>query len=147
LDPLDLQRLTLPFAGAGPDIATLVCPIQRLEELEDPNIVKAVGGELGQALYFSRSPIPYLRDLPRERWMEQPLFRRHIGIYAFSSLILREICALPPSGAERAESLEQLRWLAAGYTIRLIGTSAPGPGVDTPADLEKAERLAARYSA
>jgi 3-deoxy-manno-octulosonate cytidylyltransferase (CMP-KDO synthetase) len=142
IDPEDLRKLTLPFREPDTRISTLVCPIREMEELDDPNVVKAVLGEGGQALYFSRSPVPFVRDHPRERWLEVVGFYRHIGIYAYTSLTLRQLCQLPPAMAEQAESLEQLRWLASGFRIDTMVTQQRGLGVDTPADLEKAERVA-----
>ncbi|MBE0641816.1 MAG: 3-deoxy-manno-octulosonate cytidylyltransferase, partial [Bacteroidales bacterium] len=142
IDPEDLRRVTLPFQDPSAQIATLICPIRTLDELTDPNVVKVVSGARGQALYFSRSPIPYVREYPLEHWLEAASYFRHIGIYAYSSLTLRQLCELAPAMAEQAESLEQLRWLASGYIIEALLTHRPGLGVDTPADLERAERMA-----
>jgi 3-deoxy-manno-octulosonate cytidylyltransferase (CMP-KDO synthetase) len=116
----------------GRAIATLAFPIGAAEA-SDPNVVKVACARDGRALYFSRSPIPYFRS-------GEPAFRKHLGIYAFRAAALAEVAALPPSPLERAESLEQLRWLEAGYTIWVGEAAADSIGVDTPADLAEAER-------
>ena len=116
----------------GRSIATLAFPIGAAEA-SDPNVVKVACARDGRALYFSRSPIPYFRS-------GEPAFRKHLGIYAFRAATLAEVAALPPSPLERAESLEQLRWLEAGYTIWVGEAAADSIGVDTPADLAEAER-------
>ncbi len=118
--------------SAGRSIATLAHPIEP-EAASDPNIVKVAVARDGRALYFSRSPIPYPRQGP-------PAYRKHLGIYAFRAETLAEVAALPPSPLERAESLEQLRWLEAGHAIWVAEASGDSIGVDTPADLAAAER-------
>jgi 3-deoxy-manno-octulosonate cytidylyltransferase (CMP-KDO synthetase) len=119
---------------ASPDraIATLTVPLSPAHA-DDPNVVKAAIARDGRALYFSRSAIPY----PRQG---APAYRKHLGIYAFRTRTLEEIAALPPSPLERAESLEQLRWLEAGYAIWAGDGAADSIGVDTPEDLAEAER-------
>jgi 3-deoxy-manno-octulosonate cytidylyltransferase (CMP-KDO synthetase) len=119
---------------AGPDrsIATLTVPLAA-SQAGDPNVVKAAVARDGRALYFSRSAIPY----PRQG---APAYRKHLGIYAFRASALEEVAALPPSPLERAESLEQLRWLEAGYSIWAGEGVADSIGVDTPEDLAEAER-------
>jgi 3-deoxy-manno-octulosonate cytidylyltransferase (CMP-KDO synthetase) len=119
---------------ASPDraIATLTVPLEPAHA-GDPNVVKAAVAKDGRALYFSRSAIPY----PRQG---APGYRKHLGIYAFRADTLQEVAALPPSPLERAESLEQLRWLEAGHAIWAGDGVADSIGVDTPADLAEAER-------
>ena len=127
-------------------MATLATPITDAETLFDPNAVKlvrtAATAEWGDALYFSRAPIPWHRDafaqdrstLPAGEWL------RHIGIYAYRAGFLRAFAALPPGRLEQIESLEQLRALEAGFRIAVALTPAPfPPGVDTPEDLARAE--------
>jgi 3-deoxy-manno-octulosonate cytidylyltransferase (CMP-KDO synthetase) len=114
-------------------IATLVYPIAAAAAA-DPHTVKVAVASDGHALYFSRSPIPYYRQ-------GQPAYRKHLGIYAYRAATLAEIAALPPSPLERAESLEQLRWLEAGHSIWVGEATGDSIGVDTPADLAEAERL------
>ena len=125
-------------------MATLAAAIGDVEQLLDPNAVKVVPDATGHALYFSRAPIPWPRDAfsgsrdvlpPGGPWL------RHIGIYAYRAGFLQTFAALPPGRLEALESLEQLRVLEAGYRIAVAVTPAPfPPGVDTPEDLERAER-------
>jgi 3-deoxy-manno-octulosonate cytidylyltransferase (CMP-KDO synthetase) len=115
------------------DMATLCSPIADEREYHDPNTVKVVLDDRGFALYFSRSPIPYLKnDTAR------PLLYKHIGIYAFKRDFLERFVKMPRSRLEEMESLEQLRVLENGFRIRVLTTQYDGFGVDTPADLERA---------
>ncbi|HEY6066396.1 MAG TPA: 3-deoxy-manno-octulosonate cytidylyltransferase [Thermoanaerobaculia bacterium] len=132
--PGNIDR-TVETLLAGPDreIATVAVPIGA-EEAADPNVVKvAVAGD-GRALYFSRAPIPYPRS-------GRPEYRKHLGLYAYRSDTLRKLAALPPSRLERMESLEQLRWLEAGWAVWVGEAQSDSIGVDTPEDLVKAEEL------
>jgi 3-deoxy-manno-octulosonate cytidylyltransferase (CMP-KDO synthetase) len=122
--------------GPGRSLATLAYPIAP-DAAGDPNTVKVAVAQDGRALYFSRSPIPYYRQ-------GTPAYRKHLGIYAYRAQTLAEIAALPPSPLERAESLEQLRWLEAGYTIWVGEAAGDSIGVDTPGDLVEAERRLAK---
>lgn len=124
------------------DIATLVKPFttsNTLAELENPNSPKVVVSPTSKALYFSRSVIPYLRNIDRQEWLSKHKFYKHIGLYAYRSEVLKEITKLPQSSLELAESLEQLRWLENGYNIRVAETGIETIGIDTPEDLQKAE--------
>jgi 3-deoxy-D-manno-octulosonate cytidylyltransferase len=121
------------LAAPGRDIATLAVAMPA-REAPDPNVVKVAVAQDGRALYFSRAPIPYARQ-------GDPAYRKHLGIYVYRAAALARIAALPPSPLERAESLEQLRWLEAGYTIWVGEAAADSIGVDTPADLARAELL------
>lgn len=137
-----LEALKRCFENPATQIATLVKPFRAedgLAALENPNSPKVVLDEASQALYFSRSVIPYLRNVPREEWLMKHTFYKHIGIYAFRAEVLREVTALPQSTLEKAESLEQLRWLENGYKIGVGVTDIETIGIDTPEDLEKAE--------
>src|SRR5690606_10994373 len=120
------------------DIATLVKRITDPEVLFNPNVVKVVLSRSKDALYFSRSTIPHLRNVPREDWLKKYVFYKHIGMYAYRSDILEAITGLPVGELEKAESLEQLRWLENGYRIRASVTETEALGIDTPADLERA---------
>ena len=124
------------------EIATLVKPFTEadgLEALENPNTPKVVfSRETGNALLFSRSVIPYLRGIDRTEWLRQHKHYKHIGMYAYRADILRQITQLPQTEAERAESLEQLRWLENGYRIRVAECNVQTIGIDTPEDLERA---------
>lgn len=118
--------------GAGRELATLAFPMGP-EGVGDSNTVKVAVAHDGRALYFLRSPIPYYRQ-------GTPAYRKHLGIYAYRAKALAAVAALPPSPLERAESLEQLRWLEAGCTIWVGEAAGDSIGVDTPADLVQAER-------
>jgi 3-deoxy-manno-octulosonate cytidylyltransferase (CMP-KDO synthetase) len=128
-----------PASGLGAhfDISTLACALTDAARLQDPNVVKVARAHTGAALYFSRHPIPYLRDTPTDQWIEHHLHFQHIGMYAFRTPILLEVAQLAPSPLERAESLEQLRWLEQGYRIGVGITQYASIGVDTPEDLER----------
>ncbi|MEI9920744.1 MAG: 3-deoxy-manno-octulosonate cytidylyltransferase [Bacteroidota bacterium] len=114
------------------ELATLAKKIEDEEALVNPNVVKLVKGLNGEALYFSRATIPYLRN------KVEHTFFKHIGMYAYRSDILEKITKLPVSKLEKAESLEQLRWLENGFRIKVAETERETIGVDTPEDLEKA---------
>jgi len=116
----------------GRRIATLSYPLNA-PGAADPNTVKVAVAQDGRGLYFSRSPIPFYRN-------GEPAYRKHLGIYAFLGDMLQELAALPPSPLERAESLEQLRWLEAGHAIWVGEAAGDSIGVDTASDLEAAER-------
>ncbi|MDP4276671.1 MAG: 3-deoxy-manno-octulosonate cytidylyltransferase [Bacteroidota bacterium] len=121
-------------------IATLVKPFtikDGLVALQNPNSPKVVVNLSGQAMYFSRSVIPYLRGIEQKKWLEKGCFYKHIGIYAYRRETLAEIALLPQSPMELAESLEQLRWLENGYQIQTAVTDIENLAVDTPEDLER----------
>lgn len=144
LNPLQLKQIVSCFDSADTDIATLARsfdPEKSYEALADPNTPKLVTDARGFALYFSRSVIPYVRGAEREEWPACFPYLTHVGLYAFRAAVLREISALPQSPLELAESLEQLRWLQAGYRIRVAVTDLPNIGIDTPADLAAAEKM------
>ena len=124
-------------------MATLATPIEDADTLFDPNAVKVVRDARGLALYFSRAPMPWQRDrFARDRTgPPAPGALRHIGIYAYRAGFLRTFTQLPLAMLEQLEALEQLRVLEAGYRIAVGITPVPFPaGVDTEADLERAER-------
>ncbi len=116
-------------------IATLAIPIRDAATLFNPNVVKVVFGTTQKALYFSRHPIPFVREVPENEWLMNHHYFKHIGIYGFRSAVLAQIVKLPHSKLEKAESLEQLGWLENGYTISVAKTSHESHGVDTPEDL------------
>jgi 3-deoxy-manno-octulosonate cytidylyltransferase (CMP-KDO synthetase) len=123
----------------GTDIATAVAPVQSLEEFIDPSCVKALRGQEGQALYFSRAPVPWPRDsVAAGKPTQFAGAWRHIGIYAYRVKCLLQFAARPPTPLETTEKLEQLRALEYGMRIYLMTlTKAPPGGVDTPEDLER----------
>lgn len=136
-----LNQLKLCFNESSTHIATLAKPIRALEDILNPNHVKLVKDISGKALYFSRSPIPYLRNIPQDKWPENYNFLKHLGIYAYRSEILRRITQLKPSSLEVAESLEQNRWLENGFTIRVETTEYESISIDTPEDLERVNEM------
>jgi 3-deoxy-manno-octulosonate cytidylyltransferase (CMP-KDO synthetase) len=129
------------FEDAKTQIATLVKPYNSgvgYDELNNPNTPKVVINKDMQALYFSRSIIPFVRSKDFSAWTSVHTYYKHIGLYAYKAEVLKEIMALPQSALEKAESLEQLRWLENGYVIKVGITSEETIGIDTPEDLEKA---------
>ncbi|WP_407352114.1 3-deoxy-manno-octulosonate cytidylyltransferase [Luteimonas sp. R10] len=131
------------LAASGAPMSTLAAPIDDVDTLFDPNAVKLVRAGNGDALYFSRAPVPWPRDAfaaDRGRLPEEGGWLRHIGIYGYRAGFLRAFAALPPGRLERTEALEQLRALEAGHRIAVALTPEPfPPGVDTPGDLARAE--------
>jgi 3-deoxy-manno-octulosonate cytidylyltransferase (CMP-KDO synthetase) len=121
------------------DMATAAVPLGSDEALQSPDVVKVVFGEAGRALYFSRAPIPHVRDTEESRELGALIFWRHIGIYGYRRSYLERLVKQPQSLLERAEKLEQLRALHMGARICVIQTEEAGPGVDTPDDIEIAE--------
>ena len=139
-----LEALKACFENPEIDIATLVHPFKAGDDyaaLENPNSPKVVLDKDRRALYFSRSVIPYLRGKEREEWLKAHTYYKHIGLYAFRSEILGKVTALPQSSLEKAESLEQLRWLENGYRIGVAESTVETVGIDTPQDLERAEEF------
>ncbi len=125
----------------------LLTPVFRIEsgaELENPNIVKVARAQDGRALYFSRSPIPFVRDVPMERWLEAGPFWGHIGVYGYRPEALQAYMNLQPSPLENAEKLEQLRFLEAGFEIHTVETHYRPVAVDVAKDLEKVRSLLAK---
>jgi 3-deoxy-manno-octulosonate cytidylyltransferase (CMP-KDO synthetase) len=136
-----IECLKSCFDSSETQIATLVKPFTEkdgIDALENPNSPKVVLNNDMQAMYFSRSVIPYLRGVDKENWLKHHIFYKHIGLYAYRPDVLKNITALPQSSLETAESLEQLRWLEAGYRIKVGITDLETIGIDTPDDLEKA---------
>lgn len=137
------QVAALLQAHEGAQIATLATPIESAAALQDPNVVKVVTSVAQRALYFSRAPIPYVREqAPGGQAAASQRARRHVGIYAYRVDALRRLCALPPSALEQLEQLEQLRALENGLEICVADAAvAPGPDVNTDADLAAVEAL------
>jgi len=141
IQPEQINALKKCFNIDTTDIATLIKPISNEMEIFDPNKVKVVIGNNKQALYFSRSSIPYLRGIPKENWIKKGKFYKHIGMYAYKHEVLMEITKLNQGNLEILESLEQLRWLENGYHIQTEITTHESIGIDTPADLERVKEL------
>lgn len=147
--PSQIRQLMDCFDSPATEIATLARPFDPaagFEALFDPNLVKVTFSDRGEALYFSRSIIPYVRTAPWQEWLEKARFYAHVGIYAYRADVLRHITTLPESSLELAEKLEQLRWLQNGYRIRVAVTDTATIGIDTPADLKNAEDFLRRNS-
>lgn len=134
-----LETVKSLFADPEAQICTLGKPFESMEAVMNPNSPKIVCDVRGYALYFSRSPIPYVRGREQQEWLQAFPYLKHIGLYAYRREVLREITRLPQSPLELAESLEQLRWLQHGYRIRVGLTDVETVGIDTPADLSRAE--------
>ena len=132
-----INQVASCFEQESTQISTLIKPITSEKELFDPNKPKVLIDQHEKAIYFSRAAIPFLRGVEQEKWAQCHQFYKHIGIYGYRSNILREITALPQSELEKAENLEQLRWLENGYLIQTATTKVEAHSVDTPEDLEK----------
>ncbi len=142
--PEQIDLLKACFTDDTVEIATLVKPFDQKSELtalENPSTPKVVLSQKSEAIYFSRSIIPFLRDVDRKDWCTKHVFYKHIGIYGYRTDILNEITQLSPSILEQAESLEQLRWIENGYKIKVGITNHETIGIDTPHDLENAIKL------
>jgi len=125
------------FDDPSTQIGTLVKAFAPAEDIFNPNSPKVVLGRGGQALMFSRTAIPFLRGVEPREWQAKHNYLKHIGLYAYRSEVLRELVALPVGALEKAESLEQLRWLENGYAIRAAQVQSETVAIDTPEDLEK----------
>ncbi len=125
------------FKDEKVNISTLAKRIEREEELWDSNVVKVVIDVNGYAMYFSRQAIPYCRDYDKGEWLGRGVYYKHIGLYGYKVGVLRDLMRLKVSKLEEIEKLEQLRWLANGYKIKVIETEKETLSVDTPEDLEK----------
>lgn len=137
IDPSQIDLIVSLFINPEVKIGTLIRKIEDNSDLLNPNVVKTVVDQEGKAMYFSRSPIPYLRGIPQEEWLNNLDFYKHIGLYAYRSSVLKLILNLPESPQELAESLEQLRWLYHGYSIHTAVTDIETVGIDVPEDLLK----------
>jgi 3-deoxy-manno-octulosonate cytidylyltransferase (CMP-KDO synthetase) len=140
IDPAAIDAAILPVAhDAGIVMSTLKKRIEDPREIADPNVVKVVANHAGDAVYFSRSPIPYCRE--RGSLNSAAAYFKHIGLYVYQRDFLLNYSLLPVGPLERAERLEQLRALENGYSIRVVETEYESFGVDTPEDLERVSRL------
>lgn len=136
IDPAQIDLVASCFETLETQLASLVKRLSQTEDLFNPSIIKVVRTKSGNALYFSRSPIPHVRGVEEANWLEKNLHYKHIGIYGYRRDILHEITQLPQADLELAESLEQLRWLENGYEIQLKETHTESRSVDTPEDLK-----------
>ncbi len=139
VDPGLLDQLADMFTNPAVSIATPISPVANERELSDPNLVRVVRDTAGRALYFSRAVIPFVRDeTDRRQWISHTPFYKHIGIYAYRKTVLEQLTQLPPSVLEKAEKLEQLRFLENGFTIHTLISNYDSLSVDTPGDVESA---------
>jgi 3-deoxy-manno-octulosonate cytidylyltransferase (CMP-KDO synthetase) len=141
IDPELLNRLIDSFDIQNDDIATPVKVIKTSDELFSPAKVKVLIDKNHYAIYFSRSPLPFIRDLSQDQWVNNFNYYHHIGIYTFRRDVLMRIVELPQSALEKAESLEQLTWIYYGYRIRVMETDYESLSIDTPEDLVRANSM------
>jgi 3-deoxy-manno-octulosonate cytidylyltransferase (CMP-KDO synthetase) len=137
IDPEQISKLTSCFQNADTQIATLIKKVNSEQELFNINSPKVVINKLSEAVYFSRSPLPHIRGQEQTDWLKHYIYFKHIGIYGYRADILQQITKLPVSSLEKAESLEQLRWIENGYRIKVAETELETYAIDTPEDLEK----------
>ena len=146
LDPSMIDRLAMHIAEqAGMKIATLVNRIDQPEDLFNPNIVKVVINKNGEAMYFSRQAIPYVREIAEGNWLSQGPFYKHVGIYAYTAPALLALEKLTSHPYEDMEKLEQLTWLANGFQINCLETSLHSRGIDTEEDLKEITSMIAGH--
>lgn len=136
IDPIQIKQLINIFNNEKAEIATLIKKVNNTNILDDSNKVKVTVGKKADALYFSRSAIPFVRKAEKSQWIKHHNFYHHIGMYGYKKSILMEICKLSKSTLEISESLEQLRWLENGYSIKTAITEIESIGIDTPEDLK-----------
>ncbi|MFD2145912.1 3-deoxy-manno-octulosonate cytidylyltransferase [Mucilaginibacter antarcticus] len=137
INPLQISTLAGCFSSPEVQLATLVKRVKTEQELHNPNTPKVIVNTLSEAAYFSRSAIPHIRGEEPENWLEFYHFFKHIGIYGYRADVLQQITKLPVSPLEKAESLEQLRWIENGYRIKVAETELETYAVDTPEDLDR----------
>lgn len=139
-----LEQIKSLFDDPDCMIATLAKAFDREEDIFNPNAVKVIFAPSGDALYFSRAALPYLRGVQSEHWADKHTYYKHIGLYGFRASVLQNITRLEASELEKCESLEQLRWLENGYRIKVAITDQSTYGIDTEQDLAAAEAMLAR---
>ncbi len=137
IQPEQIDQIVCLFSDNVTEIASLASRITTEKDLFDPNVVKVVMDPKGNALYFSRQTIPFVRGIEQEAWLDKNSFYKHVGIYAYRYIILKKINTLEPTPLEESEKLEQLRWLENDFVIRLGITDYKGVGIDTPEDITK----------
>ncbi len=137
IDPRQIDLLCTCFDDPRTDLATLIKQIVSREVLFNPNSPKVIVDRDQFAIYFSRLPVPFVRGFEEELWLSKHTFFQHIGIYGYRPEILKDITQLPPSELEKAEALEQLRWLENGYKIKTAITTFETMAIDTPEDLDR----------
>ena len=142
IDPEQINQVIELISRDDTQLASLAKRIEEEDELFSSNVVKVVMDKQGNALYFSRNPIPFMRHLDHGKWLQKGEFYKHIGLYAYKTEILSKVAEMQTTPLEEAESLEQLRWLENGLRIRMGITQHESLSVDTQEDLEKALQFA-----
>ena len=142
IDPAQINQVIELIGRDDTQLASLAKRIEEEDELFSPNVVKVVMDKQGNALYFSRNPIPFMRNLDHDKWLQKGEFYKHIGLYAYKTETLCQIAGMQSTALEMAESLEQLRWLENGLKIRMGITQLESISIDTQEDLEKALQFA-----
>lgn len=137
IDPQQIDKVAACFNQESTQLATLVKKILTTEELYNFSSPKVILNKQSEAIYFSRSPLPHVRGREPQQWLYYYTYYKHIGIYGYKSDILQQVTLLPVSSLEKAESLEQLRWIENGYRIKVAETELETYAIDTPEDLEK----------
>lgn len=137
IEPEQIDELASVLENGKVELATQMIEVDSHEILFDRGEVKIVLNDRSEALYFSRMPIPFLKGVDEKEWHTRHRYYRHVGMYAYRADILEQITRLPVSPLEKAESLEQLRWLEHGYRIRCVPTRFDSHCIDTPEDIEK----------
>lgn len=136
IEPEQISKLAACFAARDVQIATLIKRIKTEQELHNPNSPKVLVNKLNEAIYFSRSALPHIRGEEPQNWLEFYTYFKHIGIYGYRADILQQITKLEVSALEKAEGLEQLRWIENSYRIKVAETEFETYAIDTPQDLE-----------
>lgn len=141
IDPSQIDTLAAVLKDGTTELATLIIPVDNHEVLFDMGEVKVVLNDNMEGMYFSRMVIPYIKGVLQENWHQHHDYYRHVGMYAYRTDVLEKLTALPVSSLEKAESLEQLRWLQKGFKIKCAITQFDSHCIDTPEDVEKVLRL------
>ena len=136
IDPEQISKLIGCFNDADTQLATLIKKVSNEQELHNTNSPKVIINKNSEAIYFSRSPLPHIRGQEPQNWLQHFTYFKHIGIYGYRADILKQITKLPVSPLEKAESLEQLRWIENGYKIKVAETEIETIAIDTPEDLK-----------
>ncbi len=144
--PEQIELLAKCFADEKTQIATLVRKCEAGEDIFNPNQPKVILNSKGYAIYFSRAAIPFMRDVEESQWSKKHNYFKHIGLYGYRADTLKEITRLDRSPLEISENLEQNRWLENGYSIKTAVTSWESVGIDTPADLERANVILEQFN-
>jgi len=137
INPEQISKVISCFTDSNTQIATLVKKVLTNDELHNTNSPKVIINKNSEAIYFSRSPLPHIRGQEPNTWLQHFTYYKHIGIYGYCADVLQQITKLPVSPLEKAESLEQLRWVENGYRIKVAETELETFAIDTLEDLEK----------